>query len=108
MKMGYKPYFGPSKSHSEEIEAYFCNKTCKNQWYSNLVWHLDVIDERMNSNIYFQRTEGMKGTYKGKPVHATWNGLEARYFLGEYEFQHRKPHPETCDGCDLMQGSLQL
>lgn len=44
-----------------------------NDWieYQGKKYRIDCLDERMNSNIYFQRTEGMKGAYKGKPVHAT-------------------------------------
>lgn len=78
------------------------HKECYKEWWDDLTWHLDTLDERMNANIYFKRTEGLKGTYEGKPVDASWNGLEARHFLGEYKFKNRRPHPDTCDKCCLM------
>lgn len=80
---------------------YFCDGQCFDSWWRDLTWHLDTLDERMNVNRHFERVNGLIGTYKGKKAHASWNGLEARHFLGEYEFENRKPHPLTCGGCSI-------
>ena len=95
-----KSYFGTRSIRSGSVQN-FCNQDCYNKWWNDLTWHLDTLDERMNSNIHFKRTNGLEGTYKGKRAHASWNGLEARHILGEYEFENRRPHPETCTGCCL-------
>ena len=73
---------------------------CYREWWDDLTWHLDCIDERMNANKHFNRISGDKGTYKGQEVRASWNGLIARHILGDYEFEHRRPHPTGCT-CDL-------
>ena len=85
-----------------EMEPWYFHRDCFQIWWDDLVWHLDVIDERMNVNIHFQRTKGSKGLYNGKPVDASWTGQDARNYLGEYEFEHRRKHPATCSGCDLV------
>lgn len=95
-----------TKSYKTGNKINFCNKECYKQWWDDLTWHLDVLDERMNSNIHFQRKDGMKGTYKGHDVDASWSGMDARYKLGEYEFQHRREHPKTCRGCCISSGHL--
>jgi hypothetical protein len=102
-KVKQKTYFGTVSYASEKNEYwYFCNVYCYNKWWTDLTWHLDTLDERMNANMYFKRINGFKGTYKGIPVDASWNGLEARYFgIKDYEFINRRPHPETCKGCTL-------
>lgn len=85
-------------------EEYYRNfhEDCYLPWWNDLTWHLDSLDERMNVNIHFKRIKGNIGTYKGKHADSSWNGVEARHFLGEYEFINRRPHPETCKGyCDL-------
>lgn len=93
-------YFGTT-SYATGNTIPFCTKQCHNKYWNNLTWHLDTLDERMNANMHFKRTKGLEGTYKGKKAHASWNGLEARHFLGEYKFKNRRPHPDTCKGCSL-------
>lgn len=101
-----KNYFGTSSNVRGDTQL-FCDSECYSKYWNDLTWHLDTLDERMNANIHFKRTDGLKGTYKGKSVHASWNGTEARYILkkryniDEYEFENRRPHPETCSGCDF-------
>lgn len=101
----YIMYFGTS-TQKTGLSIFVCDNECYRQWWKDNTWHLDTLDERMNVNIHFQRIKGNKGTYKGKPAKADWNGLEARHYLGEYEFKNRNPHPETCKGCWLENGSI--
>lgn len=93
-------YFG-TRSYKTDKKGNFCTAECYQEWWDDLTWHLDTLDERMNANIHFNRTEGLKGTYKGKEVSASWNGLETRHMIGEYEFKNRKPHPVNCS-CSMV------
>ena len=91
-------YFG-TISYRTGYDGHFCSPEHYQEWWDEITWHLDCIDERMNSNVNFERIEGHKGRYRGKDADARWNGLEARHFLGEYEFKHRKEHPKSCKSC---------
>ena len=87
------------KGETDEEYYRWFHPECFEKWWNDLTWHLDTLDERMNANIHFIRIRGSKGTYMGKPADASWNGMEARHFLGEYVFSNRRPHPTTCQGC---------
>lgn len=90
-KVKPKLYFGTVSYKVDTFDKWsFCNKQCEQDHWNKLTYDLDCIDERMNVNIHFQRISGSRGTYKGKPADASWNGTEARYFLGDYEFIHRR------------------
>jgi hypothetical protein len=84
----------PDDEAPDEMWHWFCDKDCYEAWWQETTYELDELDERMNANIHFHRTQGSKGIYDDgtyrQEVDASWTGQMARHFGIPYKFEHRR------------------